>query len=71
MNRIAWLLLALSLSASGAEIRQGTVVRFSTVCFNCHEGECSGRLSFDSGARAAQDHIRRDLGAASPSSAVG
>ena len=27
-----------------------SVVRFNTVCTNCHEGECSGRLSFHTGA---------------------
>jgi hypothetical protein len=38
-----------------------TIVQFHTVCSNCHEGECSGRLSFDSGAAAARSHIERHL----------
>jgi hypothetical protein len=40
------------------------IVQFHTVCSNCHEGECSGRLSFDSGAAAARSHIERYVGAA-------
>ncbi len=31
------------------------------MCANCHEGECSGRLSFNSGASAAANHVRRYL----------
>lgn len=58
-------LLALALPAWGAEIPPATVIRFNTVCANCHEGECSGRLSFQSGAAAATNHIRRYLGASS------
>ncbi|OHC66262.1 MAG: hypothetical protein A2040_09205 [Rhodocyclales bacterium GWA2_65_19] len=26
------------------------IVQFHTVCSNCHEAQCSGRLSFDSGS---------------------
>ncbi len=29
-----------------------TIVQFHTVCNNCHEGQCSGRLSFDSARHA-------------------
>jgi len=61
----ALLALALSFSAWGEEIPVSTVVRFNTVCTNCHEGECSGRLSFQSGAPAARNHIRRYLGMSS------
>jgi hypothetical protein len=39
-----------------------SLIAFNTVCAKCHEGECSGRLSFDSGASAASSHIRRYLG---------
>jgi hypothetical protein len=39
------------------------IVQFHTVCNSCHEGECSGRLSFDSGSAAARGHIERYLGA--------
>jgi len=34
-------------------------VVFGTQCARCHEGQCSGRLSFDSGAAGAAEHIRR------------
>lgn len=37
-------------------------VRFNTACAYCHEGECSGRLSFVLGADAAFAHIRRYAG---------
>jgi hypothetical protein len=41
-------------------------VRYNTVCAQCHEGECSGRLSFGAlSAMAASDHIRRFAGAVS------
>jgi len=36
-----------------------TAVKFNTICAKCHEGECSGRLSFSSGAKAAYSHINR------------
>lgn len=63
---LAWLALALvwvlpARAQPPAEI--ATIVQFHTVCNNCHEGECSGRLSFNSGADAARSHIERHLGA--------
>ena len=36
-----------------------SAVIFNTLCSKCHEGECSGRLSFDTGSRTASSHIRR------------
>jgi len=38
------------------------IIRFNTTCAQCHEGQCSGRLSFNLGAEAAFDHIRRYAG---------
>ncbi len=35
---------------------------FNTVCAQCHEAECSGRLSFHGGAAAAREHVRRYAG---------
>ena len=63
----AWRILALtlllaSLEASGEQIPVPAIVRFNTVCANCHEGECSGRLTFSSGAEAARGHMQRYLG---------
>lgn len=57
--------LLLGMPAWGADIPPATVVRFNTVCANCHEGECSGRLSFQSGVAGAAGHLRRYLGALS------
>jgi hypothetical protein len=54
--------LATAFSARGTEIPTSTVVRFNTVCARCHEGECSGRLSFDVDHMAAANHIRRHAG---------
>jgi predicted secreted protein len=39
-----------------------TTVEFNTACGDCHTGECSGRLSFDSGPAAARSHIERYVG---------
>ena len=36
-------------------------VQFNTVCLRCHEGQCSGRLSFDSAADS-RSHILRYSG---------
>ncbi len=62
-GKMALLALFLAMPAWAAEIPPATVVRFNTVCANCHEGECSGRLSFQSGVAAAANHLRRFLGA--------
>ncbi|PWB57030.1 MAG: hypothetical protein C3F18_04640 [Nitrosomonadales bacterium] len=48
-----------------ADIRAG-VVKFNTMCARCHEGECSGRLSFSSGVAAAGGHVRRYIPSSSP-----
>lgn len=37
-------------------------VIFNTLCAKCHEGECSGRLSFDIESKTASRHIRRYAG---------
>jgi len=39
-------------------------VRFGTVCAHCHEGECSGRLSFSQPPEATFEHIRHYAGPA-------
>ena len=44
------------------EIPVGSVVAFNTQCARCHEGECSGRMSFHLAADAADEHIRRHGG---------
>ena len=41
------------------DISTKTAVIFNTLCAKCHEGECSGRLSFDSEGKAASSHIKR------------
>jgi hypothetical protein len=46
--------------AHAAELE--SAIRFNTTCAQCHEGECSGRLSFALGKEAAFDHIRRYAG---------
>lgn len=56
----AWGIAAGTLAA---EIPLATIVRFNTACAHCHEGECSGRLSFAPDL-AADDHILRYVAAA-------
>ena len=41
------------------DVSTKTAVIFNTLCAKCHEGECSGRLSFDSDSQAASSHIKR------------
>jgi len=47
----------------GAIEEKGVTTRisviFNTRCAKCHEGECSGRLSFETGSRTAARHIRQ------------
>jgi hypothetical protein len=59
-----WLLLAVAPTLAATPTVE-SFVQFHTVCTNCHEGECSGRLSFDSGAAAARSHIERHIGTVS------
>ncbi len=63
-GRIAFWLTSVMLvaphCATAADIE--SVIRFNTTCAQCHEGQCSGRLSFSLGAEAAFDHIRRYAG---------
>jgi len=46
-------------SGKTENISTGSAVIFNTLCSKCHEGECSGRLSFDTGSRTAASHIKR------------
>ncbi len=50
--------LGSSLASAGEPALQSQVV-FGTTCARCHEAECSGRLTFDTGAMGAANHIRR------------
>ena len=45
-------------TAAAAGIPLAAVVRFNTACARCHEGECSGRLSFDHGQESSGNPIR-------------
>ncbi len=36
-----------------------SAIVFNTLCAKCHEGQCSGRLSFDTGSESATNHIKR------------
>src|SRR5574343_42025 len=60
---LAALALLINASSHAVEPTQApSVVRFYTVCAHCHEGECSGRLSFHTGAKEARGHMQRYLG---------
>ena len=49
-------------SEKAPNVSTKTAVIFNTLCAKCHEGECSGRLSFDTGSKAANSHIKRYAG---------
>lgn len=62
-HRLPSLLLLGALAAgAAADEPAGAVLRFATACAQCHEGECSGRLSFARRPQAAFDHIRQYAG---------
>lgn len=68
MTKTTHLLFSLSLAlAVSSPVRAETPSRksfvdFNTQCAHCHDGECSGRLSFSSGSEGAANHLRRYLG---------
>lgn len=62
LRTIALLALFAAFAAHAEEIPQGAVVRFNTACARCHEGECSGRLSFGPDHTVAAHHVRRYAG---------
>ena len=55
------LILPLFVFASDTITVKSTVI-FNTACARCHEGECSGRMSFHLPEEAANQHIRRHGG---------
>ena len=59
---LPFLLAACALNVCAETIPLASVVRFNTVCSTCHEGECSGRMSFHTGSDAARNHMQRYLG---------
>lgn len=56
------MLVSLTVVAEPAAFNAASILRFNTVCAYCHEGQCSGRLSFSLGPEAAFNHIRRYAG---------
>lgn len=62
LRAIGFAAVGLAYATMGAaEVSRATAVKFNTVCTRCHEGECSGRLSFSSGVAATRSHVRRYL----------
>ncbi len=56
---LSLLLCLLPLAVPAAPPSTGSVIVFNTVCARCHEGECSGRLSFTDSRDASRGHILR------------
>lgn len=56
------ILLLPSLAFASDNISIESTVIFNTTCARCHEGECSGRMSFHLPEDAANQHIRRHGG---------
>lgn len=63
IRRLPWAaaLFALAAQASPPPSTANLVI-FNTECALCHEGQCSGRLSFSSRAQSVSEHIRRHAG---------
>lgn len=59
---MATLLACLAAAMPAAATTPTATVRFGTSCAHCHEGECSGRLSFAQDPEAAFAHIRQYAG---------
>ena len=59
---LASMLLLPSLVFAADNISIESTVIFNTTCARCHEGECSGRMSFHLPEDAANQHIRRHGG---------
>ncbi len=59
---LASIFLLAPVSAAGEGPSLASSIAFGTTCARCHEGECSGRLTFDVEAQAAAGHIRRHAG---------
>ena len=55
-------LLGCALSAATPADDTAYLIRFNTACAHCHEGQCSGRLSFALAPAATFAHIRRYAG---------
>ena len=58
----ATLIVLLATTMPSAVASSLATLRFGTACAKCHEGECSGRLSFARRPEAAYDHIRQYAG---------
>lgn len=56
------MMLAMLMGTPASAITPAATLRFATSCADCHEGECSRRLSFARNPRAAFEHIRRYAG---------
>lgn len=54
--------VALPSMGDDGDVAIESTVLFNTDCARCHEGECSGRLSFHLPPEAADQHIRRHGG---------
>ena len=61
ITALFYFILATSLHSTDevSDISVKSAVTFNTLCAKCHEGQCSGRLSFDTGSKAASNHIKR------------
>lgn len=67
-NKILYIILSASILMSPVfifasdKIQIESATLFNTACSRCHEGECSGRMSFHLPKSAANQHIRRHGG---------
>ena len=65
---LAVVAVGVPVAAAGDGPSLASFVAFGTTCARCHEGECSGRLTFDLAGDAVTGHVRRHAGAVSDAS---
>jgi len=59
---LAMVIASTSFVFAADTIQTESVIVFNTACARCHEGECSGRMTFNLPKSATNQHIRRHGG---------
>lgn len=64
MKVILWLIMIAipSIGVCDDRVRTESIATFNTNCARCHEGECSGRMTFHMSKDVADQHIQRHTG---------
>ncbi len=65
MKVVLWLIIFAIIPSVGLcndPVRAESIATFNTNCARCHEGECSGRMTFRLSQDIADQHIQRHIG---------